>query len=165
MQASSPEQLPGLLSLTALLPTLSVTSTWPSVAFPAARPTNSGVGIQVQLRHQRYGSCHAEFSMEEKQPNPLPTFGALGTTVCGAGEDLPLPSGHPILRTFESFPGGSCWAAGCLPENHNSPMATLCFPSAQQRRHNGAEAKEVLLEGCLRAAGMSPLCPWLGRER
>ena len=124
-----------------------------------------GVRAQLQLRHQHCVYCHAHLSMEEKHPTrTLLTFGALGTAVCGAGTHLPLLSGHNKVRTADSFLGRSCWAAGCPPVGQSSPMASPCYAGAPWRRQLSAKAIEMLLGGCMWAAVMSPVCPWLGGE-
>ena len=69
-----------------------------------------------------------------------PYLGALGTAVCGAGNELTLTSGHPILRIVNYFAGGP---AGLQAASHKGTALPwhLCAP---ERREPHGEENSVL---------------------
>jgi len=69
-------------------------------------------------------------------------------------------SGHGIFYTFPYCPGGPAGLQGVFQKVTALPFR-LCVTSQPL----STEAIEMLLEGCVQAAVMSPLCPWLGGER
>ena len=69
-------------------------------------------------------------------------------------------SGHGSSGHFLISLGGPAGLQGVFQKVTALPFR-LCVTSQPL----STEAIEMLLEGCVQAAVMSPLCPWLGGER
>jgi len=70
-----------------------------------------------------------------------------------------LHSRHRIFRTFPYSPGGACCLQAVFQKGTALPLHLHVTSQPVI-----TEAMEMLLEGCVQAAVMSPLCPWHGQE-
>lgn len=193
LQTPSPEQLlPGLLSQPqqSLCPQAhglsGVHCLWSSQSPEKDKPLmSSSLGVSL-LPWQQHGgmslptppACAAllltlgfAFSVRKGVGAAVAGSSPVGTATlrvllcrCVYGSKVPKsPPGN--FRTFSCFPGVSCWAAGCPPEGHSSPIVSLCSQGSPWRRHLSAKAVEMLLGSCTWADGMISLCSCLEGER